>query len=178
MDDARHVYGAPDAPVTIVEFGDLECPHCRAAAPILREVVDGSDGRVRLVWRHFPLFEVHPHALTAALASEAFAAHGRFWELHDAAFTHQERLADPDLRRYARAAGVDPDEVVGDRAQRYAGLVEADYLAGLALEVRGTPTLFVDGERLTGEVTRRAVDEAVAAAFARSEAERPTGEAT
>src|SRR4051794_41893782 len=77
----RHAYGRPDAPVTVLEYGDLECPYCRAAAPVLRELVDGAEGRVRLVWRHFPLFEVHPHALTAALAVEAAAGPGRFWEL-------------------------------------------------------------------------------------------------
>jgi protein-disulfide isomerase len=152
-DPQRHAYGAADAPVTVVEFGDLECPHCRAAAPVLRELVDSSGGRVRLVWRHFPLFEVHPHALTAALAAEAFAAHGRFWDLHDAAFAHQDRLADPDLRRYAAQAGLDPDEVVGDAAQRWAPAVEADYLAGLAAHVAGTPTLLIDGNRYEGPLT-------------------------
>ncbi|MBT0994524.1 DsbA family protein [Cellulomonas sp. DKR-3] len=156
-DPYRHVYGAADAPVTVVEFGDLECPHCRAAAPVLRELVDTSAGRVRLVWRHFPLFEVHPHALTAALAAEAFAAHGRFWDLHDAAFAHQDRLGDPDLRRYAAEAGIDPDDVVGDRAQRWATAVEADYLAGLAAHVAGTPTLLVDDEPYTGPVTLTAL---------------------
>jgi len=162
VDPSRHVYGSPEAPVTVLEYGDLECPHCRAAAPVLRELVDSSDGRVRLVWRHFPLFEVHPHALTAALAAEAFAAHGRFWDLHDEAFAHQDRLADPDLRRYAAAAGIDPDEVVGDGAQRWAPAVEADYLAGLAHDVRGTPTLLVDGARWTGHLTVAALTAATA----------------
>src|SRR6218665_3344063 len=73
----RHVYGRVDAPVTILEFGDLECPDCRAAAGPLRELVDTSEGRVRLVWRRFPLFEVHPYALWAALASEAAGRHGK-----------------------------------------------------------------------------------------------------
>ena len=156
-DPMRHAYGSPAATVTIVEFGDLECPHCRAAAPVLREVVEDSGGRVRLVWRHFPLFEIHPHALTAALAAEAFAAHGRFWDLHDAAFAHQDRLADPDLRRYASDAGIDPDEVVGEAVQRWAPAVEADYLDGLAHDVAGTPTLFVDGTRYTGPITAPAL---------------------
>lgn len=156
-DPWRHAYGAPDAPVTVVEFGDLECPHCRAAAPVLRELVDSSAGGVRLVWRHFPLFEVHPHALTAALAAEAFAAHGRFWDLHDAAFAHQDRLADPDLRRYAAEAGIDPDEVVGDAVQRWAPAVEADYLAGLAAHVAGTPALVIDGRVHTGPLTLAAL---------------------
>ena len=73
----RHVYGRADAPITVLEFGDLECPYCRAAAPALRELVDTSGGRVRLVWRHFPLFEVHPYALSAALAAEAAGVAGQ-----------------------------------------------------------------------------------------------------
>jgi len=141
----RHVYGSPSARVTVLEYGDLECPHCRAAAPVLRELVDSSQGTVRLVWRHFPLFEVHPHALTAALAAEAAAEHGRFWQWHDQCFADQAHLADPDLRRKAVAIGLDPSEVAGARAQRFAPAVEADYLAGIAAGVAGTPTLFVAG---------------------------------
>jgi len=91
----RHVYGDVDAPVTILEFGDLECPYCRAAAGPLRELVDTSDGRVRLVWRHFPLFEVHPYALSAALAAEAAGVEGRFWEMQAELLSHQDRYAPP-----------------------------------------------------------------------------------
>src|SRR6187402_234599 len=107
----RHVYGRPDAPVTVLEFGDLECPYCRAAAPVLRELVDTSDGRVRLVWRHFPLFEVHPHALAAALAVEEAGVQGRFWEMHEQLMSHQDRLAERDLRTAALAVGIDPSAV-------------------------------------------------------------------
>src|SRR3954469_12544464 len=113
----RHVYGRPDAPITVLEFGDLECPYCRAAAPVLKELVDSSDGRVRLVWRHFPLFEVHPYALAAALAAEAPRQHGQFWEMHDALMADQARLTEPDLRRAAVALGIDPSEVAGPQAQ-------------------------------------------------------------
>ncbi|WP_123370677.1 thioredoxin domain-containing protein [Cellulomonas sp. PhB150] len=162
----RHAYGSPDAPVTVTEYGDLECPHCRAAAPVLRELVDTSGGQVRLVWRHFPLFEVHPHALTAALASEAAAAHGRFWDLHDLCFADQGHLADADLRRHATTLGLDPAAFAGAGAQRYAPAVESDYLAGLAAGVQGTPTLFVGGTRFRGRVELAALREAVAAATA------------
>src|SRR3954465_1557078 len=120
----RHAYGSPSAPVTVLEFGDLECPYCRAAAPVLRRLVDESDGRVRLVWRHFPLFEVHPYALSAALASEAAGRHGKFWEMRDALMSDQSRLSEPDLRRAAAALGIDPAEVVGDRAQALAAAVQ------------------------------------------------------
>lgn len=161
VDPERFVLGDPDAPVTVVEFGDLECPYCRAAGPVLRRLVEESDGRVRLVWRHFPLFQLHPHALAAALAAEAAGAQGRFWELHDRLLDQQDRLTDDDLRAHAAALGLDPDDVVGERAERFAEAVRADYADGLALEVPGTPTVFVDGVRFRGRITLEALREVV-----------------
>ncbi|MBE7700824.1 thioredoxin domain-containing protein [Oerskovia sp. Sa1BUA8] len=161
-----HVLGDPAAPVTIVEFGDLECPYCHDAAPVLRAVVEESGGTVRLVFRHFPLFEVHPYALTAALAAEAAGAQGRFWEMHDLLFAHQDRLDDVGLAHWAQTLGLDGASVVGEAAQEHGDAVERDYLAGTALGVRGTPTLFVDGERYRGRVTEDGVRAAVAAALA------------
>ncbi|MDM7854102.1 DsbA family protein [Cellulomonas alba] len=164
----RHVYGDLAAPVTVVEFGDLECPHCRASAPVLRELVDTSDGLVRLVWRHFPLFEVHPHALTAALAAEAAGTVGLFWAMHDLLLARQDRLTDPDLRAYARELGIDPSLVTGDAAQVHAPAVEADYVAALGIGARATPTVLVGERRFEGEADlaslRGAVAEAASAA--------------
>lgn len=160
--DGEHVYGDPDARVTVVEFGDFECPYCARAAPVLRALVDGSGGTVRLVFRHFPLFEVHPHALTAALAAEAAGASGCFWAMHDLLFAGQAHLADDDLRGYADALGLDGARVVGDAAQPFADRVEADYLAGLAAGVAGTPTLVIDGERYAGKLEPEALRAAVA----------------
>jgi protein-disulfide isomerase len=160
----RHTYGRPDAPVTVLEFGDLECPYCRDAAAPLRELVDTSDGQVRLVWRHFPLFEVHPYALSAALAVEAAGRHGKFWEMHDALLAHQDRLSEPDLRRAASALGIDPSEVAGERAQAMAPAVSDDYTAGVAMGVRATPTVYIDGERFRGKITLDRLREAVAGA--------------
>ncbi|WP_456846902.1 DsbA family protein [Cellulomonas sp. P5_C6] len=160
----RHVYGRPDAPVTVIEFGDLECPYCRAAAPVLRELVDTSGGQVRLVWRHFPLFEVHPYALSAALAAEAAGASGKFWEMHDELMSHQDRLGEQDLRAAARQLGLDPTEVAGDRAQAYAPAVSADYAAGIEAGVTGTPAVFVGGTRYRGKVQLDRLREAVEAA--------------
>ncbi|MEV7972638.1 DsbA family protein [Cellulomonas sp. NPDC089187] len=158
---ARLVLGDSSAPVTITEFGDLECPYCRQAAEPLRRLIAESDGGVRLVWRHFPLFQVHPHALVAALAAEAAAEQGMFWPMQQALFAQQNRLTEPDLRTVARTLGLDPESVTGPVAQRFADRVEADYVAGLDLGVAGTPTLFIDGEPYTGALTLSALRRAL-----------------
>ncbi|GAA1854144.1 DsbA family protein [Asanoa iriomotensis] len=151
IDPDRHVYGDPGAAITIVEYGDFECPYCGAAFPVLRKLIDGADGRVRLVYRHFPVFTKHPYALTAALAAEASGEH--FWAMHDQLFKHQARLTDPDLVAYAAEAGVpDPESVIGDAAQASRPAVERDYTTGVSDGVRGTPTLFVDGRLYSGRV--------------------------
>lgn len=160
-DPDRHVLGDPAAPVTVVEYGDLECPYCRAAAPVLRRLVEESDGRVRLVWRHFPLFQVHPHALAAALAAEAAGAHGRFWQMQRLLLAHQDALTDADLAAYAHELDLDPDEVAGAAADRYARAVQADYEGGIDLDVPGTPTLFVDGVRYRGRLELEALRQVV-----------------
>lgn len=153
----RHVYGRPEAPITLVEYGDFECPYCGAAAPVLRRLVDESGGMVRLVYRHFPLFTVHPFALTAALAAEA--AGDRFWDMHDLLFAHQSRLTDPDLDSYAMMLGL--DAVTGEAAQPYRAAVEADYVSGVDAGVRGTPTLFADGRLYQGKVELMALRSAL-----------------
>ncbi|GIF97767.1 DsbA family protein [Catellatospora citrea] len=148
VDLDRHVYGLADAPITLVEYGDFECPYCGAAAPVLRRLIDDSGGMVRLVYRHFPLFTVHPFALTAALAAEASGE--RFWEMHDLLFAHQSRLTDPDLESYAQM--LDLGSVTGEAVQEYRPAVEADYRSGVTSGVRGTPTLFADGRLYQGKV--------------------------
>jgi protein-disulfide isomerase len=161
---ADHVRGPVEAPVTIVEYGDYECPYCAAAEPVLAAVLAAQAGRVRLVFRNFPLPDVHPYALTAALAAEAAAALGAFWEMHDILFTRQDRLRDIDLAGYAESLGLPATAVVGDAAQPYGEKVEADFRSGVDSGVRVTPTLFVDGRRYTGPVDRRSLTAAVVAA--------------
>ena len=161
----RHIYGDSAAPVTVIEFGDFECPYCAAAKPILRQLVDTSSGEVRLAFRHFPLFDPHPHALTAALAAEAAGAQGAFWPMHDTLFKHQARLGDADLAGYAVELGLDSTRIVGDGAQEFGDAVEADYAAGAELGVHGTPTLFVNGDPYTGRVELAALRAAVARAL-------------
>ena len=157
IDLDRHVYGDPSAPVTVVEYGDFECPYCAAAAPELRKLVDSSDGAIRLVFRHLPIFTIHPYALTAALAAEASGEH--FWDMHDLLLSHQHKLMDVHLRDYAARIGA--GEVTGEAAQRYRPAVVADYTSGAELDVRGTPTLFIDGRAYQGRVSYQALRSAV-----------------
>ncbi|QYN21242.1 thioredoxin domain-containing protein [Amycolatopsis sp. DSM 110486] len=153
----RHVYGDPSASVTVVEYGDFECPYCAAAAPELRRLIDSSAGTIRLVFRHFPIFTIHPYALTAALAAEASG--DLFWEMHDLLLTHQSELTDVHLRAYAARIGA--GDVTGEGAQRFRPAVVADYTSGAELAVRGTPTLFIDGRAYRGRVSYQALRSAV-----------------
>jgi protein-disulfide isomerase len=157
-----HVLGDPTAPVTVLEYGDYECPYCAAAAPVLRQLVEESEGRVRLAFRNFPLADVHPFALTAALAAEAADAQGAFWPMHTLLFTKQDRLDDAALRAYGDELGIDGSRLVGEAAQPYADKVEADFAAGVEAGVPGTPTLFIDGRLYTGRVEIGALRRAVA----------------
>jgi protein-disulfide isomerase len=158
-----HVLGDPAAPVTVLEYGDYECPYCAAAAPVLRRLVEESDGGVRLVFRNFPIADRHPYALTAALAAEAAGAQGAFWAMHDLIFDRQDRLDDASLRSYAEELGLDAGRVVGEAAQPFGDKVEADFAAGLTAGVAGTPTVFVDGRQFSGRVEIGVLRRAVAA---------------
>ncbi|CAN5490211.1 hypothetical protein BH10ACT8_BH10ACT8_22770 [soil metagenome] len=159
----EHVLGSPQAPVTVTEYGDYECPYCAGAAPILRELVEQSAGGVRLVFRNFPLFEVHPHALVAALSAESVAASAgeeAFWAMHAKLFHHQARLGDVDLQLYAEASGGDPQLAVGAPAQQFAPIVEADYAEGLSRGVSGTPSLFIGDVAYDGRIDLQSLQRA------------------
>ena len=164
VSETDHVRGPVDAPVTVVEYGDYECPYCAAARPVLAALVE--EGHARLVFRNFPLADIHPYALTAALAAEAAAAHGRFWEMHDLLLTHQQRLRDIDLVGYGRQLGIPARAVVGDGAQPYGNKVEADFRSGVDSGVRATPALFLDGRVYSGPVDLRGLRSAVRRAAA------------
>jgi len=158
-----HVFGSPDAPVTVLEYGDFECPYCAAAGPVLRALIEESGGQVRLVWRNFPIADSHPYALTAALAAEAAGAQGAFWPMHDLLLSRQDRLDDAALRAYAEELGIDGERVVGDAAQPFGDKVEKDFAAAVEVGVGGTPTLFIDGERYSGRVELGALRHAIGA---------------
>jgi protein-disulfide isomerase len=141
-----HVRGAPAAR-SILEYGDYECPYSRRAFREIERVERRLEGRLRFAFRHFPLTEIHPHALAAAAAAEVAAAQGRFWEMHELLFHRQRALEEDDLRRYAVELGLDAERFEDERTS--AGVLERirrDVESGLASgEVEGTPTLFVDG---------------------------------
>jgi protein-disulfide isomerase len=141
-----HIMGASHAQVTIVEYGDFECPNCRQAAPAVRLLVDRHRAQVRAVWRHFPLEEVHPHAVHAAMAAEAAAGQGRFWPMHDLLFHNQPHLKLPQLRRYADELGLDLrryDAEMDDEV--YLQRVREQIAGGQRSGVRSTPTFYVNG---------------------------------
>jgi Na+/H+ antiporter NhaA len=152
VDPARdHIRGRPDAPVTLVEYGDFECPFCGRATGVVKELRRRFGDDLRYVFRHLPLTDVHPHAEAAAHAAEAAAAQGRFWEMHDVLFAHQDELEPDDLLRHAAAAGLDVDRFAADvGAERYAQRVREDVESAEASGARGTPTFFVGADRHVG----------------------------
>ncbi len=146
-----HVRGPMNAPVTLVEYGDFECPYCGQAEPVVRELVRTFGNDLRFVFRHLPLVDVHEHAELAAEAAEAAAAQGRFWEMHDRLMDNQASLIYPDLIRYARELGLDVDRFGEDlRSRRYATRIHRDITSADASGAAGTPTMFVNGRRHEG----------------------------
>jgi protein-disulfide isomerase len=143
--------GAEDARATLLEYGDFQCPHCAAARALLEHLVLEDPTRVRLVYRHFPVSTIHPAAQLAAEAAEAAGAAGRFWEMHETLFEHQDRLDFESLCAYARALGLPEDDFeLALTNHVYAPEVRRDFRAGVTDGVNGTPTLFLNGRRYDG----------------------------
>ncbi|MFI0723723.1 Na+/H+ antiporter NhaA [Streptomyces sp. NPDC021224] len=159
-----HVRGPLDAPVTVVEYGDFECPFCGQAEQVVRELL-ADFGDVRYVWRHLPLPDVHPHAQLAAEAAEAAALQGAFWEMRDLLITHQEELGVKDLLRHAQDLGLDVDAFrEALRGRKGAARVEVDVESADLSGVAGTPTFFVNGRRHHGAYDIQSLSSAVVAA--------------
>ena len=149
-----HIAGPNEAPVTLVEYGDLECPYCRMAHPIVKAAQRALGNQLRFVFRHFPLKEIHPHAPHAAESTESAGAQGKFWEMHDTIFEHQHALEHTDLVRYAKQLGLDGQRVAQDLvAGTYTKRVRDDFRSGVRSGVNGTPTFFVNGARFDGDWT-------------------------
>jgi protein-disulfide isomerase len=152
VDPARdHIRGSEDAPVTLVEYGDYECPYCGQAEVTIRELLDSFGDDLRYVWRHLPLNDVHEHAQSAAEAAEAAAAQGAFWEMHDELLAHQSSLTPADLGGYAQELGLDLERFWDElRLREHASRVADDVASADSSGVAGTPTFFINGARHQG----------------------------
>jgi protein-disulfide isomerase len=164
-----HIRGPDDAPVTLVEYGDFECPYCGQAEGSIRELLASHGDDVRYVWRHLPLNDVHPRAQLASEASEAAAAQGRFWDMYDLLLSHQDELMMRDLVRYATELGLDVERFQEELRQRkYAQRVSEDVASADESGVSGTPTFFINGRRHYGVYDLAALTTAVRAAKTRA----------
>jgi Na+/H+ antiporter NhaA len=162
-----HVRGPDEAPVTLVEYGDFECPYCGMAEPVVRELL-ADYGDVRYVWRHLPLTDVHPHAQLAAEAAEAAGLQGKFWEMHDTLLAHQDALTAKDLIRYGGEIGLNAERFMTDlRKHAGEGRVAEDQDSADLSSVSGTPTFFINGKRHYGAYDIETLSEAVRSARAR-----------
>jgi protein-disulfide isomerase len=148
VSERDHIQGPPTAAVTLVEYGDYECPYCRAAHYVVQDVQSLVGDDLRFVFRNFPLVEIHPHAEMAAEAAEAAGAQGKFWEMHHQLFENQTALELPDLISYAQTLGLDVPRFERDLVEhRFADRVLEDLISGARSGVNGTPTFFINGRR-------------------------------
>jgi protein-disulfide isomerase len=165
INENDHIVGPADAPVTLVEYGDYQCPHCQAAWPQVELVLRHFGRDLRYAYRHFPISTVHPLAKPAAEAAEFAGAHGLFWEMHSAIFANGHQLSGATLFALAAQLGLDAVELRQALAQgTYAQKVEADFLSGVRSGVNGTPCFFVNGTRHDGSYAASDLAESIVAA--------------
>ena len=151
VSERDHTIGSASAPVTLVEYGDYECPHCGRALPHLEGIRRYMGDKLRFVYRHFPLAEAHPHARNAAEAAEAADAQGKFWEMHRTLFENQGALENEDLLVYLGQIGCDVPKAAAELAKGvYTKRVREDFRGGVKSGVNGTPTFFINGSRYDG----------------------------
>jgi formate-nitrite transporter family protein len=160
-----HTLGPPDARVTLVEYGDFECPHCGALYPVIQSARQAFGGNLRFVFRHFPLRSSHPHALAAAKAAEAAGEQGRFWEMHDRLYQRQTQLENEDLVRHAGKIGLDVPRFERElTARAHEVRIREDLASAAQSGATGTPSLFINGELYQGSLDRSDVFAALARA--------------
>ena len=149
VDEGRdHIQGLADAAVTLVQYGDYECPYCGEAYPIVKAVQGRMGERLRFVFRNFPISTSHPHAEQAAEAAEAADAQGRFWDMHDLLYENQRRLLSEDLRAYATQLELDLERFDRELAEHvHAARIHEDFMSGVRSGVNGTPTFYINGVR-------------------------------
>lgn len=146
-----HIQGDIHAPITLLEYGDYECPYCGEAYPIVKEIQERLGDKLCFAFRNFPLANSHPHAVHAAEAAEAAAAQGRFWEMHDLLYENQQALEDEDIAQYAADLGLDAKRLIKEvQSGQHQERVKEDFKGGTRANVNGTPTFFINGERYDG----------------------------
>jgi protein-disulfide isomerase len=152
VDERDHASGSQTAPVTLLEYGNFQCLDCGRAYPVIKEIQRLLGDDLYFVFRNFPTVRTHPHAIRAAEAAESAAAQGKFWEMHDELFTHQQALEDHDLSRFAKRIGLDVERFARDMAENsFLKKIEAEYQSALFDEhVTGTPTFYINEVRYTG----------------------------
>jgi protein-disulfide isomerase len=159
-----HVQGPADAPVTLLEYGDYQCPYCGAAHPIVKALQRHLGGNLRFAFRHFPLATIHEYAEGAAEAAEAAGAQGKFWQMHDMLFENQPALDFESLVGYAEELGLDVERFATDlENQVHAPRVREDFISGIRSGVNGTPTFFINGVRHEGSFDLETMLEAIQA---------------
>jgi protein-disulfide isomerase len=172
VNEHDHVIGRDDAPVTLVEYGDYQCPHCQAAWPQVELVLRHFGNDLCYAYRHFPLSTVHPMAKPAAETAEFAGANGQFWEMHSAIFANGHQLSGATLLALASQLGLDVRELQNALEQgTYAPKVEADFIGGVRSGVNGTPTFFVNGQRHDGGYDATSLSAAIEAARGDASAE-------
>ena len=150
-EERDHIIGPRTAPVTLMEYGDYECPYCGQAYYEVKELERRAGNLMRFVFRNFPLTTIHPHAERAAEAAEAAGAQGKFWEMHNCLYENQQALEDGDLLEYAALVGLDIPRFIREmREGRYLNRIREDFLSGARSGVNGTPTFFINGLRHDG----------------------------
>ena len=151
VSERDHLIGPEKAGVTLVEYGDYECPYCGQAYPVVDQLLDMYRDVLRLAYRHFPLTTVHPHAQRAAEAAEAAGAQGQFWEMHSMLYENQDALDEESLLEYAGDLGLSVEQFASDLAEhRHAPKIQEDVASGIRSGVNGTPTFFINGLRHDG----------------------------
>jgi protein-disulfide isomerase len=146
-----HIQGKDTSPLTLLEYGDYECPYCGQAYPIIKQVQKHFGSKLRFVFRNFPVSQIHPHAQHAAEAAECAATQNKFWEMHDYLYEHQQALDDQHLEKYASELALDLARFKNDMSMHvHAARVREDFLSGVRSGVNGTPTFYIDNTRYNG----------------------------
>lgn len=164
VNNEDHAQGSSDAPVTLVEYGDFQCPHCGAAHPILKQLQQMHGENLRLVFRHFPLSNSHPMAIPAAMAAEAAGRQDKFWEMHDMIYEHQNQLSPEAFLKFADKIKLDMKAFEKDAEDvALAEKIDASFESGVRSGVNGTPSFFINGTKYNGGYDAASLSEAIAA---------------